>query len=123
MKVDARPFFKVSTVTGTAKCLRPEFNARTVGIGATEGTLGTIATTATHTLMVFAPMPTDLNIDTVVTINDTVPAGRYRVLQVGIQPYGADIYLAADPAQGRRPYQVGTGPLSTQRLPYVDIDS
>ena len=125
MKVDARPFFRLATPSGAARCLRPDFNARSVGIGASEGGLGVVSVTATHSVMVFAPVPTDLKDNAVVTIDDTQPAGRYRVLQVAPGPAGATVYLAADPAESRQPYEPAPpteAPRTSQRLPYVATD-
>lgn len=121
MKIDARPFFKFSTREGSARCLRPDFNGRSVGVGASGGGLGTVGAAATHTVTVFAPLPADLKPNAIVTIDDTAPAGRYRVLQVAPTPSGADVYLSNDPAQGKDPYkaQPDAPRPGGQRLPYA----
>lgn len=123
--MDARPFFKLCTPSGTARCLRPDFNARSVGIGASEGGLGVVSVSATHSVMVFAPLPAGLKKNAVVTLDDTSPPGRYRVLQIAPDPAGATVYLAADPAETRQPYEPARpaeAPRASQRIPYVATD-
>ncbi|MVN88635.1 hypothetical protein GO986_18015 [Deinococcus sp. HMF7620] len=127
MRVDARPFFKLVTPSGTVtKCLRPDFNGRSVGVGGGTGPQGLVSVVATHTVMVFNPLASDLVVNAAVTLNDTTPPGRYRVLQVATEPAGATVYLAADPAEGEAPYQPDQPddpPRTGQRLPYVASDS
>lgn len=122
MKIDARPFFKLSTPKGAVQCLRPDFNGRSVGVGASGGGMGTVGATATHTVTVFSPLPADLTPNAVVTIDDTSPAGRYRVLQVAPEPSGATVYLSNDPAQTAAAYKPSKdtdAPKTGQRLPYA----
>ena len=126
MRVDARPFFVLAVQGGgTGRCLRPDFNARSVGVGGSAGALGTIGVAATHTVTAFSPLPAGLTTDAVVTIDDTTPPGRYRVVTVAPTPAGADVYLAADPAPTTAPYVPDTTPdtpRTAQRLPYVAPD-
>ena len=125
MKIDARPFFTLAALAGSAQCLRPKFNARSVGVGGGAGSLGTVDVTATHTVKVLAPLPAGLKVGAAVTVDDTTPPGRYRVVGVAPTPAGASVYLAADPAEGEKPY-VGAAPddapRTAQRLPYVATD-
>lgn len=126
MRVDARPFFQMTSPGGVTRCLRPDFNARSVGVGGSEGGMGVVSTAATHSVIAFNPLAPDLTANAVVTVNDTTPPGRYRVLQVATTPAGATVYLAADPVEGNRPYQPAqpAEPARTgQRLPYVATDS
>lgn len=93
MKVDARPFLRLVTPGGFAKCGRPEFNPQTVGFGR-GGQTGVVQDTATHKVTVYNPLPPDLNENVRVTIDDV----EYIVLRGGVDPqrYGAVLYLRRD---------------------------